>query len=132
MELKIKIKSMQVNLSKLDKGSVCVNFLKIVCLLIVVLFGTVFSVNAEPPEELIDRIVVAQKRFEQARNVLRSKNPKMFYDFDTNKWTNECYAAEEAFRKYYHSEYREYITAKMELDDLFYTFYVAKVNRSSK
>lgn len=107
-------------------------FLKTVSLLIVSLFGAVCSVTAEPPVELEHQIVDAQKRFEQARNVLRAKNPKIFYDFDVNRWTEECYAAEETFRKCYPSEYGEYINSKMELDDLLYMSYVCHMNSVSK
>lgn len=104
-------------------------FFKVMCLLFFALFGTVCSVKANPTEELRSKIFVAQERFEQARNVLKSKNPKMFYDFDSNKWTNDCYVAEEVFRKYYPVEYKEYVFSKIELDDLFYMFFVSKVNQ---
>ena len=107
-------------------------FFKTVSLLIVSLFGTVCSVNAEPPGELEHKIVDAQKRFEQSRNVLRAKNPKLFYDFDANRWTEECYAAEETFRKCYPAEYGEYINSKMELDDLLYMSYVCHMNSVCK
>ena len=52
-------------------------FLKVMCLIILVLFGSTCFVKANPTEELRSNIVEAQERFEQARKVLKSKNPKM-------------------------------------------------------
>ena len=104
-------------------------FLKTMCLLIVVLFGTVCSVKADITKELREKISVAQQRFEQTKNVLREKNPKMFYDFDINKWTDDCYAAEKFFRKHYPNEYNDYIVARIELDDLFYTLFISNANQ---
>ena len=104
-------------------------FVKAVCLLIVVLFGTVCSVKAEIHKEMRDKISVAQQRFEQTKNVLREKNPELFFDFDSNKWTEKCYAAEKFFRKHYPKEYNDYIVARIELDDLFYTLFVSNANQ---
>ena len=104
-------------------------FLKVMCLIIFVLFGSTCFVKANPAEELRSNIVEAQERFEQARKALKSKNPKMFYDFESNKWTEDCYIAEEVFKKYYPKEYQEYIISRTNLDDLFYTFFVNQVNQ---
>ena len=104
-------------------------FLKTMCLLLGVLFGSVCSVKAEIPKEMRDKISVAQQRFEQTKNVLREKNPERFFDFDSNKWTEKCYAAEKFFRKHYPDEYNDYIVARIELDDLFYTLFVSNANQ---
>lgn len=100
---------------------------KIICILAAVLI-CVGCVKAMTPEELNKQIKDAFITLQQAELKLKLRAPRLA-DFWIRERTNdEGHAAEMEIRRLFPKEYKEYIDARSDLDDLLYTQYLMFVN----
>lgn len=82
-------------------------------------FGLMTSkAKADDLELLNQAIIVAEKRFAEAEQALKTANSELYNHFVFRRWSEEFQNAEKILRTQYSKEYYEYIEAKMKLDDL--------------
>ena len=102
-------------------------FKRIFCTFLAVFFcvGTAKSIT---PDELHEQIKQAYIDVKQAELRLKLKAPHLTEFWIRENTNEEGHKAELELRRLYPKEYMDYITAKIDLDDLLYTQYLMFAN----
>lgn len=101
---------------------------KFVLTMWVILFGFCM-VKAEGWENLQNAISVAQKEYEEADKILKSRDEKAYYIFVNDRWSEAFNGAEKTLRIMYPEDYFKYIKARSRLDELLYLNFIANINK---
>lgn len=102
-------------------------FRKVFCTLAVIPI-CIWGVKSITPEELEKKISHAQTVFDAAELKLKLRAPRLTDFWLREKTNEEGHKAELEIRRLHPKEYMDYITAKIDLDDLLYTQYLIFVN----
>ena len=89
------------------------------------------KVKADNWELLNQAIVIAEKRFSEAEQALKTTNSELYNHFVFRKWSEEAQSAEKILRTQYTKEYYEYIEAKAKLEELLEIKNMASFNQIS-
>lgn len=103
--------------------------IRIVCTLIALCLCC-GSVGAITPEELHEQIKQAYIEVKQAELRLKLKAPHLTEFWIRENTNEEGHKAELEIRLLYPKEYMEYISAKIDLDDLLYTQFLMFANKN--
>lgn len=101
---------------------------KFVLTIWVILFGFC-TVKANGWENLQNAIIVAQKEYEAADKILKSRDEKAYYIFVNDRWSEAFSGAEKILRTMYPEDYFKYIKARSKLDELLYLNFIANINK---
>lgn len=83
-------------------------------------------------DKINKQITMAQIKLQIAEQELANKDHILFELYKNNPFDSEGHGAEIKLRMMYPVEYRRYIDAKINLDDLLYTRFLMMVNTEEK
>ena len=102
-------------------------FRRVFCTLIAILI-CLGSVAAITPEELHEQIKYAYNLVKHTELVLMLRAPRLTELWLREKTNDEGHEAEIELRRLYPQEYMDYVSAKVDLDDLLYTQFLMFAN----
>lgn len=104
----------------------------IIGILTIVITIFITKVEADMQDIINERIAVAQKELQASEHELFIRDPHLFSIYRNSPLDSEGHGAEIKLRMLYPIEYKRYIDAKINLDDLMYTKFLMLVNRDEK